>query len=703
MAETLIDAGAEVFNYNREGWKFGAQLRQRDLYQRQKMRIKQVDLYREDMRDLFDLTVGKMDKYVIVCIVLLALVMELLYRGRSPAGTPSWLFWCWSICTAGAILYLFQSTWLALIASISAQSFSVRCLTQWLRLPIPSADEIMKGSSKLEDYESAGKLFRIPVLEKADEKANGNEGTNPNVVSGPHDLTTDWQLFTSHFDLFNHLHKKWQGYEAYARVCMCLGMNHFLTAMSYFSISEYGLNLQNPWAGLAFVTIFQGLAVIHSRLNLNLNFTETVSMVSLVVLPSLFICIAVAIVLTSTGTSNMDSAPYDTIPCALAITGILGHMLWILFFLFQTKSDVNGLPVKFSTVWCIDVLGFGMEILKEVQEPVGKSTYNSRLLVAEHAQSKPVNSFGLGETVDDEEVDGGEEDVVQEARMEEDSSESDRSRLPWVAFKIGSVCIVLLWLLALIHTVLVAAHVDTGIASISNAIAASNISNRRLMEVTDDSSITSATRTRRQIIRTFSMRGIHKDELFATEVGIFDVRTFERVSCDIPETMNASDSLIHDIDKDGEDLFVLTRDSRIIFCGNNNLSSQLVVKSNTGKIDSFSVSRDKRDHQTVHVYALMNQVVSYLAFDIREEPRWVPLVRLEGRSPSGFSISVDEPELTVLNVVNQELSVYDLDDLEKEPMVFGVKDDDYYWVRVSHKFLGGVSRRDNSRIIAPIS
>ena len=78
MADSLIDAGAEVFNYNREGWKFGAQLRQRDLYQRQKMRIKQVDLYREDMRDLFDLTVGKMDKYVIVCIVLLALVMELL-------------------------------------------------------------------------------------------------------------------------------------------------------------------------------------------------------------------------------------------------------------------------------------------------------------------------------------------------------------------------------------------------------------------------------------------------------------------------------------------------------------------------------------------------------------------------------------------------------------------------------------------------
>jgi hypothetical protein len=73
MAEALVDLGEDVFQYNREGWRFEAELRQADLYQRQKMRIKQVKLYREDIRDLFDLTVGKMDKYVIVCIVLLAL------------------------------------------------------------------------------------------------------------------------------------------------------------------------------------------------------------------------------------------------------------------------------------------------------------------------------------------------------------------------------------------------------------------------------------------------------------------------------------------------------------------------------------------------------------------------------------------------------------------------------------------------------
>ena len=173
MAEVLGELGGDLFQYNREGWKFGAELRQRDLYQRQKMRIKQVDLYRDDIRELFDLTVGKMDKYVIVCLVMLSITMELFFKGRNPIGTPSWLFWCWAICTAGAMLYLLMSVWLALHASISAQTFSVRCLTQWLRLPIPSAEEIEKGAAKLEEFEDSGatSVLRVPVLGQASEKA----------------------------------------------------------------------------------------------------------------------------------------------------------------------------------------------------------------------------------------------------------------------------------------------------------------------------------------------------------------------------------------------------------------------------------------------------------------------------------------------------------------------------------------------------
>ena len=471
MAELIGEAGADLFNYNREGWRFGAELRQRDLYQRQKMRIRQVDLYREDIRDLFDLTVGKMDKYVIVCLVMLSITMELFYKGRNPVGTPSWLFWCWSICTSGAMFYLFMAIWLALHASISAQTFSVRCLTQWLRLPIPSSKEISMGAAKLEEYEKSGSLLRVPVIGgKGTEKSNGVTGTNPHILGQESDLTTDWQLFTSHFNLFNHLHRKWQGYEAYARVCMCLGMNHFLAAMSYFSLALYALQLETPFSGWAFIAMFQGSAVLHARLNLNLTYKETILMIALVILPSLFLSISVAIVLTTPSTAT---AKNDWGPCLFAAVGIIGHGCWILFFLFQTKSDINGLPIKFSTVWCIDVLGFGMETLREVQEPVGKNTYNARLRESVvlpgyatdgprnlHRQSTlqegPSNMFQPSEKL----LHGTSLDPNSQPGETEESIA--RSRLPWRVFQAGSVFMVGLWGFALVHTLMIPFGVNTG-------------------------------------------------------------------------------------------------------------------------------------------------------------------------------------------------------------------------------------------------
>ena len=106
MAETIA---AESLGFNRDGWQFQYELRQQDLYQRQKMRVKQVDLYRQDLRHLFGLTIGKMDNYTIVSSLMLGITMEMFYKGRMPANSPSWLFWCWGITTAAAMYYFLLS------------------------------------------------------------------------------------------------------------------------------------------------------------------------------------------------------------------------------------------------------------------------------------------------------------------------------------------------------------------------------------------------------------------------------------------------------------------------------------------------------------------------------------------------------------------------------------------------------------------
>lgn len=390
MAESLA---AESLGFNREGWQFQYELRQQDLYQRQKMRVKQVELYREDLRHLFGLTIGKMDNYTIVSSLMLGITMEMFYKGRMPQSSPPWLFWCWAVTTAAAMYYFLLSLWLALHASIFSQTFSVRALTQWLRLPIPSAREVQEGCAKLEDFEKEklGGIFRVPILQS--DRLAEREKAEASEEIARHDLATEWDLFQRHFLLFNKLHQKWQGHEAYARVCMSLGINQLFSSLSYFALSYYNIYYGVAWSGWAFVVMFQTCSMVHGNLTFNLSRKSHYIMVSLLLLPALLMSIAVALYQVSSKTNTLAV----TVMSALSM---LAHCMWCIFFLFKTWGDKNGLPVKFSTVWCIDVLGFGLTTLTEVQEP---RAVNPLRQVQSFLQGGPSNTF-LKEDVPEPEV-----------------------------------------------------------------------------------------------------------------------------------------------------------------------------------------------------------------------------------------------------------------------------------------------------------
>lgn len=662
MAELLGEAGGDLFNYNREGWKFGAELRQRDLYQRQKMRIRQVDLYREDIRDLFDLTVGKMDKYVIVCLVMLSITMELFYKGRNPVGTPSWLFWCWSICTAGAMFYLFMAIWLALHASISAQTFSVRCLTQWLRLPIPSSAEISIGAAKLEEYEKSGKLLRVPVIGKGNDSSNGlQRGDSNRVVADDNapaekTLLTDWELFSTHFNLFNHLHRKWQGYEAYARVCMCMGMNHFLAAMSYFSLALYAIKLGTPWSGWAFIAMFQGSAVLHARLNLNLTYKETLLMMSLVVLPSLFLSLGVAIVLTAT---SVDSSKNDFGPCIFACIGILGHVFWVLFFLKQTKSDINGLPVKFSSVWCIDVLGIGMETLREVQEPVGKKTYSQRLSsrrsmnlgqqksIRSQFATLPTSSNPLAGWMDPSET---EESIA-------------RSKLPWLLFKVGSGFMVCLWILAFVQTIVLPFGVNTGTTLISNAL----FSIHHDVHVTHKNEHVHMYDLTRQVslLEPWFLGG---GDLVANSTHVWVPATGTVLCTSTVPIVGLTGSI--------------SNPSIVVEHGNETWTLLYCLTGTVTRLMTQFVAADGAGQ----IVALLDGVVHVHGLDGLGGDLWEPISGFTQHRDTNVSMSLTSNSLYLLNVGLQRIDVYDFSSL-KIVSVLSVRDSHFEWTQISQGWL----------------
>jgi hypothetical protein len=89
IAETAAAAFAgfkNLFLYNRETYFFNRGINQARIYQTQKMRIEQLELYREDLRDLYELTVARVDNYLIANTIVLVFCAGIFYEGRLPSG-----------------------------------------------------------------------------------------------------------------------------------------------------------------------------------------------------------------------------------------------------------------------------------------------------------------------------------------------------------------------------------------------------------------------------------------------------------------------------------------------------------------------------------------------------------------------------------------------------------------------------------------
>jgi len=114
-----------LFKYNRANYLFDAGLRYNRFCSGFNMAIAQASMYREDIRDLTDLTVSKQDLFHVVGVIFFVLTFQLIMAGRlgvhGPAP-PGWLlgmYWG-NVCTA--LLFLALSTWLAMHASARATS-----------------------------------------------------------------------------------------------------------------------------------------------------------------------------------------------------------------------------------------------------------------------------------------------------------------------------------------------------------------------------------------------------------------------------------------------------------------------------------------------------------------------------------------------------------------------------------------------------
>ncbi|CAJ1396432.1 unnamed protein product [Effrenium voratum] len=172
MVELLaaIGLGAkELFAYNRESYKFDQDQRLEREVLRLEMQVKRFELFREDVRDLVELTVGRMDVYHLVGALFLEFCVTFFCEGRVQANAPPFILALFLLSNACAFVYLLLAVWLSMHASIASHSFGVRLLTRFVRLPIPSPSQISCLSRRLADFERQGleNVLRLPVLHES--------------------------------------------------------------------------------------------------------------------------------------------------------------------------------------------------------------------------------------------------------------------------------------------------------------------------------------------------------------------------------------------------------------------------------------------------------------------------------------------------------------------------------------------------------
>ena len=327
----MLQGAVDLFKFNRSAYQFDSRQEQERLYHLQKMRNTQGVLYRQDVRDLFGLTITKMESYLIVATLTSLLTLVLVYEGNVPASTPAWLFLLWAASSTAAICFLLLSQWFAVHASVAGQVGRAESLVRHIRLPVPTLSEISVPARLLEDFEYSESSLRIPFVDKAVAEP----------VESPESLGSPFRLFLEK-------QKEWMGYDAYARVSLILGTNQLLLALSYTGIAyfaaEAGIHVY--WA---FMAVLASFAIAHAHMNMLVRFRVFVTYAVLYFLAPTLACTTYAV---------YPRAPFTAGFYILSTGAIASQFLALGFFAaLALRVEENYLPTRFATVQQIDVLG----------------------------------------------------------------------------------------------------------------------------------------------------------------------------------------------------------------------------------------------------------------------------------------------------------------------------------------------------------
>lgn len=391
--------GKAAFDYNRENFMVDREMRMKKEFFERKMRVKQAELWREDVRDFISLTEKKMSIYLLVNSLLLGFNVNLWCEGRLPEGTPDWLMMGNQVATGSSFTFLLLTVWLAMHASVAAQSYQTRILTQLVRLPLPTWSELEACRTHASEFEKVEprQMFRIPFLagsqesiaqrsassaaagaatrrDGTGEEAGGEVGGLDTAPGALPPATDPWGLeqrsddllelgchhgeevaTLRHIKLVRQAAVYYQTYDAFARVSMSVGVNQLMLAMSYYILGYAMLQVQAPVAAIAGVIILMGCSEIIARIDLTLPVWDQRLITALLVFGPTVACLA-----SYHYVQNQDMT--TRIAECLAPVAFISHgiVIALMTLVLSVREQENGamLPLAFQGVLYLDVFGW---------------------------------------------------------------------------------------------------------------------------------------------------------------------------------------------------------------------------------------------------------------------------------------------------------------------------------------------------------
>lgn len=269
-AGAVANSVSKTFQYNRTGWMNDVQVAQARRYQKQNVRIKQADMFREDIRDLVSAAVTKQNSYVVTATLILTLIAECYIEGPLPDGAPDFIRSVYMLCLGSALTYMVMSVLSAAGGMLLAFKCQRELLTTLVRIPIDEfVAEIneMEPRERVEAFEeqSVNKMLRMPFLsvlrkwtaplapeclppapspkgEALPEKTVSSSSLRETASVArvvEEVVIPQAEKAEAHLKVFDALEQDWELLASCSFAFATLGAGHLLQAYGYFAAAKY--------------------------------------------------------------------------------------------------------------------------------------------------------------------------------------------------------------------------------------------------------------------------------------------------------------------------------------------------------------------------------------------------------------------------------------------------------------------------------